>query len=174
MIEALKELTQNDMLTIDAPEVKEFAEAEDFTVQSVKIYSQDEGEIVFLDLDGIHLVAHDFGGDPKYFVYELASTGTDEDMEDEGMSPVFKDNEPLPRKIWVGRNDREIGYRPKIGPVYELNVDRNDSPPDDEPSEIAVCEYRGKGEMTHILIEMLDTTLNVYQGFQVRESSILL
>jgi len=174
MFEALKELTAGEMLTIDDGDVHEFTDAEDFNVVGVKVYSQDEGEIAFLDLDGFFLVAHTFDGDPRYYVYELNANGDEDELEDEGFRLIVKD-EPLPRKLYAGRNDREIPYKATIGPVYELNVDRDDSTEADDAGHVAVCEYRGKTrQMTHILIEMLDATFNVYQGFQIAEDSIVL
>jgi len=174
MLEELKELVPGEMLTIDDPDVREFTENEDFNVLGVKIYSQDEGEILFLDLDGYYLVCHTFDGDPRYYIYELNADGDEDDLSDDGFRLVLKDD-PLPHKMYAGRNDREVLYKATIGPVYELNVDREDGPEESEGGEIAVCEYRSKSKHhSHALIELLDTTFRVYQGFQISKNSIVL
>jgi hypothetical protein len=174
IFETLKELAAGDMLTIDDDDAREFTEAEDYEVVAVKLYSQDEGELLLIDLNRFYLAAHSFDGEPRYYLCELNASGDEDELEDDGYRLVLRDD-PMPRKLYAGRNDREIPYQATIGPIYNLNVDRDDAPPEEEAGEIAACEYRGKTKnMTHILIEKLDAIFNVYQGFQISEGNIVI
>lgn len=176
MLEELKEIAVGEMLTVDNEDVLEFTTAEDFTVVNVKAYSQDEGEVAIVDLDGYYLIAHTLDGEPRYYVTELAASGEADDLEEGGFRLALKDDS-MPKKLYSGRNDREIPYKAKYGPVYGLNVERDDNPPDDDPGDIAVCEYRGKTkvkQLTTVFLERLDDHYNVYLGFQISEGSILL
>lgn len=176
MLEELKEIAVGDMLTIDNADVLEMTNAEDFTVLGVKSYTQDEGDVIMIDLESHFLVAHTLDGEPRYYVVEQASAGSPEDLEDDGFRLALKD-ESMPRKLYSGRNDREIPYKAKHGPVYGLNVERDDNPPDEEAGDIAVCEYRGKTKakpLSVIFLERLDEHYTLYLGLQIGEANILL
>jgi hypothetical protein len=176
MLEELKEITVGSMLTIDNTDVLELTDTEDFTVVSVKAYSQDEGDIAMINMENYYLIAHTLNGEPRYYVAERISSGRAEDLEDDGFRMVIKDDS-MPNKLYYGRKDREIAYRAKNGPVYSMNIERHDGTSEDEPSDVAVCEYRGKTKvklLSFILLERLDDRYAVYQGLQISESNILL
>jgi hypothetical protein len=176
MFETIKELADGEMLTIDSPDVRDFTDAEDFEVAGVRSYSQDEGEIVFVDLNGFYLVAHTFAGEPRYYVYELTASGEADQVEDDGFRLASK-SDSMPAKVYAGRTGSGVKYKATIGPVYGLNVDRDDAGVTDEAGEIAVCEYRGKTKIRPlgaILIERLDDHLSLYRGLSIAEGSIVL
>lgn len=176
MLEELKEIEVGEMLTVDHADVLEFTGGDDFTVASVKAYTQDEGDVAVIDLDGFHLIAHTLDGEPRYYVTELAASGEVNDLEDDGFRLVLKDDS-MPKKLYSGRNDREIPYKAKYGPVYGMNVERDDNPPEEEADDIAVCEYRSKAKtkpLSVVFLERLDAHYNLYRGFQIGEASILL
>ena len=175
MLEELKEIAQGEMLTIDNNEVKEFTGQDDFTVVGVKTYTQEEGDVLVADLDGYYLIAHTLDGEPRYYVTENAAAGDADSLEDDGFRLVQKDD-AMPKKLYAGRNDREVPYKAKYGPVYGLSVERDDMPGDDA-GEIAFCEYRGKTKVRQasvVLLERTDGRYTLYQGFQIGESSVVL
>lgn len=176
MLEELKEIAVGEMLTIDNPDVLELTGTEDFTVVCVKSYTQDEGDVLIIDLDLYYLVAHTLLGEPRYYLVERTSSGTPDNLEDDGFRLILR-GEAMPRKLYSGRNDHEITYIAKHGPVYGMNVERDDSPPEIEPGDISICGYRGKTKiklMSVILLERLDDCYTLYQGFQISEANILL
>jgi hypothetical protein len=176
MLEELKEIAVGDMLTIDNADVLEMTDAEDFTVLGVKVYTQDEGDVIIIDLETHCLIAHTLGGEPRYYVVEKAASGSPDELEDDGFRLVLKDDS-MPSKFYSGRNGGEILYKAKHGPVYGMNVERDDVPPEEEASEIAVCEYRGKTKskpLSVVMLERLDEHYALYQGLQISEASIIL
>ncbi len=176
MLEELKEITINDMLTIDNEDVLEFTETEDFTIAGVKSYSQDEGDMVIIDLESHFLIAHTLNDEPRYYIVEQAACGSPDDLEDGGFRLIIK-NEMMPRKLYSGRNDREIIYFAKYEPIYGMNVERDDSSLDESAGEVSICEYKGRTKiksLSVILLERLGEKYKLYQGLQISEASILL
>lgn len=176
MIEDLKEINVGDMITIDNEDVLELTNIEDFTILNVKSYTQEEGDVIIINLESHFLIAHTLNGEPKYCFLEKVANGSLSTIEDDGFRIIVKD-ESMPNKLYYGRNDREIAYRAKHDPVYGMNIERDDDPTDEEAGEISICEYRGKTKiksLSVIMLERLDDQYIIYQGLQISEANILL
>lgn len=176
MFEELKEIPIGSMLSIDDPEAIQFTEYEDYRVIGVEVYSHEEsGELVILDLDGFYLIVHTFQGSPRYHLYELSSSGYEEDLNKDGFRLVFRE-ENMPKFIIVGRNTKENAYKNLTGSISGLILERNENnSSESDHNDITISEYRGKSKtMTHIFLQKNDDNFTLFQGIKIDKGTIIL
>lgn len=166
MFETLKELSKKDRFSIDDKNVISMCGEEDFTVHETRLYTQDEGELLIIDVNDYYLIAHNFGGDSRYYFYEINESGTIEDLEELGFRLLDDDNEYKERfKI---KATKPILCKIHYGPIYNLSQDGNDG-------EINFCEYRTSNKQFPVLaMEENEDIITLYQGIRISESNIVI
>lgn len=161
MFNDLKELHIGEMISIDGKKVNKLTGNQDFTVSNIRLYSQEEGEIIFIDLENFYLVGHTFEGFPNYFFYE----------ENDDLYEIFKNDEFSP-KIKTYKNNKMFVYKIVTEPFYNLIPEL---PLDEDVCEISCCEYISNSKfLSHVLIEKIDTNLTLYHGFKINKTNILI
>lgn len=172
MIEEIKELNPDDTITIEDESVEEFTGQTTFTVSEVRIYSNDDCEIVLVGLDEFYLIIHSVENNPRYFMYELQESGTVEDLIEEGYNYI-NDDDDFRKKIVIREEGKtNIFKHSELGAIYDLNVDRDDEA-EQEPYSVSICEYiSNNAYMPNIFIERVDDDANIFTGFEIEEDVI--
>lgn len=173
MYDHLKELGAGDKFSVDHPAARTLTSQDDYEVRNVRLYTQEEGELLVLELEDHILIAHTLCGDPRYYVYEECVHGSIGDLDEEGVSPLDTGNEFRQRmKVRVG--GKVVAAKAVCGPVYEMVVERNDTSGED-PFEVACCEFRTNSKQhPFLLVVRQDDRLEVYQGVRVPEDALVL
>lgn len=172
MYDDIKELRSGTKISVDHPGVFALTQQEDFEVRGVRVFAQDDGEVVMVEMDDFYLVAHTLTGDPRYYVYEEYATGTASAMDEEGLHPLDGEGEFRPR-MRVKAGGKAVPCKAVNGPVYGLAVERDDRGGDAQ--DVSCCEYR-TGWKQHPMLLMMreDDQLAAYRGLRVPEDSIVL
>lgn len=171
MYDDIKELRSGNKISVDHPGVFALTQQEDFEVRGVRVFSQDDGEIVMVELDEFHLVAHTLTGDPRYYMYEEYASGTAAALDEEGLHPL--DGEEFRARMRVKAGGKAVQCKAVNGPVYGLAVDRDDRGGDAQ--EVGCCEYRTSWKHHPLLLVVReDDRLVAYRGLRVPEDSIVL
>lgn len=167
----LKELQIGDQLSIDDKSVHALTHQEDFTIQSLTIYAQEEGEVIIAAIaDDTYLISHTLNGDPRYYIYELTYHGLIEDVEEEGIKVLDNDNQFKPRtKIKLGTEI--IACKSINDPLYDVTIEIGQ----DADSAISVCEYKTSCKnYPFMFAEAIDDLINIYQGIRIPSTSIVI
>ena len=127
MIEILSSLSPKDMFSIDSQAVYAFTGQEDFRVESVELYEDEECQIVFVETNAeVFLVAHNLSGENRYFIYEEHEV-------------VETDEDELPSEIYLSNHNGAAAY-------YDTG---NTLQTEDE---IMFCEYEcSSKKFSHVL-----------------------
>lgn len=172
MIEEFKNLQPEDTIVFADDQVIDFFEEEELTVTGVRIYSSDDDtEMVIVEMDEFYLVAHNFESDEKCFVYQLIDEGETGDLEDEGYKFLNEDDD-FRHKIVIREDGKTFVYHPSdTGAIYGLSRERADND-SDEPQEVSICEFTSSSaRLGYILIEREDDKAYIMQGFEVEEGA---
>lgn len=171
MYAALKDLTIGDQLSIDDKSVFGLTRQEDFEVMSSTLYSQEEGEVLIMEIsDDFFLIAHTLNGDPRYYIYELNYDGSIEDVEEEGIRLLDSSNEFKARtKIKVGT--KSITCKTLFDPVYDLIVESDSSI--DQPVSLA-CYKTSSKTYPYLFAEVIGDFMSVYQGIRIQQTTIVI
>lgn len=167
----LKELLVGDQLSIDDKNVHALTHQEDFSIQSITIYSQEEGEVVIVTIaDDTYLISHTLNGDPRYYVYELTYHGEIEEIEEEGIK-VLDNDDQFKRRTKIKLGTDVILCKAIHDPLYEVNIESGQDP----DSSISVCEYKTSCKnYPFMFVETIDDFINVYQGIRIQQTSIVI
>lgn len=170
MFESLKKITPATPLTLDDERANALTQKKDFESGRTRVYGQDEGEIVLIDLDEFCLVAHTFCGDPRYYVVEEGASGSLRSIETAGF-PLLAGENDFRERSRLRLGGKVVGCKSHCGPVYGLTPDcGTDSP----PYEVAVCEYlTGSKQYPYMFALKEDGGYTVYQGVRIPESGIV-
>lgn len=167
----LKELQAGDQFSIDDKNVHALTHQEDFVVQSITVYSKEEGEVVIISIaDDTYLISHTLNGDPRCYVYELTYRGLIEEVEEEGIRVLDNDNQfKLRTKIKLGTES--IACKTLNDPLYDVNIEAGR----DADLAISVCEYKTSCKNYPFLFaEAIDDSINIYQGIRIQQTSIVI
>jgi hypothetical protein len=167
----LKELQIGDQLSIDDKNVHALTHQEDFIIQSITVYSKEEGEVVLIAIaDDTYLISHTLNGDPRCYVYELNYHGFIEDVEDEGIKVLDNDDQfKLRTKIKLGTES--IACKTLNDPLYDVTVEVGR----DADLAISVCEYKTSCKnYPFMFAEAIDDFINIYQGIRIQQTSIVI
>lgn len=167
MIEDLKKLSIDSLITIDNDEVKEFTGEEDFNILNIKNYSHENGELVILEFDYFCLIAHDYEGEARYFLTELL---------EEGENLGYLDNEEFPESLYLEYSQIEYEIS-KLGVVDDMLLEQDYSDLGASYSEFDFCEYTTEEKniwYTHVFLESMENFLRVFHGFEINEKDIVI
>lgn len=170
MIDELKNLKVEDTIFFPNDQVADFFEEEELTVTGIKTYSSDDAEMVIVEMDEFYLVVHNFESEEKCFAYQLVTEGNTGDLEDEGYK-FLNDDDDFRHKIVIREEGKTFIYHPSdAGAIYGLTRERTDNDSEEEPQEVAICEYiANSARLEHILIEREDDNAYILQGFEIGE-----
>jgi len=147
MLETLKTLKINDMLTLDDETILNVTNREDFSVTYKKVLQCDEGECVILELDDYFLISYNLGGDEVHFLVELEN----------GITP-FSD---VPEEITISVSGDEFNYQ-----MSSVEWRCGDD---------VICEYYNDDEeFDKVILEQTPKNNHIYRGFAISEDSIII
>jgi hypothetical protein len=175
MIEEFKNMQSDCIIKFSNESVIDFLEEEELTVTGVKVYSSDDDtEMVIIEMDDFYLVAHNFESEEKCFIYQLVDEGTTNELEDEGYR-FLNDDDDFRHKIVIREDGKSFTYHPSdTGAIYGLTREREDNE-SDEPQEVAICEFvSNTARLDHILIEREDDLAFIMQGLEINEEDFTL
>jgi len=152
MIDDLKELHHNDMLTIDNEICRQITGLEDFTINQIDYVQTDSEQIVLIEIDDYYLIATDIGGIEKFAICELF---------DEGISYLDSDESFLD-KIKLKGGEGSINY---------ICSDMSST----SESDFTFCEYTTNEDYyNYLIIQQSPYVVNVYRGVTIDENNIVL
>jgi hypothetical protein len=167
MLEELKALQPNDVITLSDEEAIDLTGVEELTVTGVKVYCLDDSELVTVELDEeFYIVVHNFQSDEKCFIYQLVDEGDMSDLESSGYK-LLNEDEDFRYKI-VNREDGKahIFHHSETGAIYGATLTHNDGDADDR--EVSFCEYTStSASLPLILIEREEDFTRISQGFEI-------
>ena len=169
MIEDLK-ISEDKTIFFTEDNLTTFIGQDQANIQEVHSYSIEDGEIVMCELDDeFYLVAHNFESDPRYFIYQVIDTGSQDDLEKSGYHFISEDEE-FKEKIVISDDNKLAVYKHSdVGAIYSLESE------DEIDAEISICEFTSPSNyLSHILIERVehdrhDIDVTIYQGFELDE-----
>lgn len=148
MIEVLKNIKINEMLSIDDESALSITNREDFNIIDKKEFQSEDGDCIILEMDDFFLIAHNLAGDVLYYLTEL------EKIEE-------SHNSSVPDEILISKNNYDICY---IISSEEWQFDSS-----------TICEYENNEEkMSVIILEKTPTNDIIYRGFALDEESIVI
>jgi hypothetical protein len=147
MIETLKNLKINDMITLDDELILNTTHREDFKITDKKILQCEDGECVILELDDFHLISHNLGGDEMHLLVQI-----------ENILPV---NSEVPEEVKISYNNNEIYYQ-----IVSVEWQCGDE---------IICDYENDDEeMNKVILEKTLENDTIYRGFEISEDAIVI
>lgn len=163
MLEDIKEIQPEDVLHFTEESAIDFLGEEELSVSEVRNYTQDDNELIVVEMDEFCLVVHNFQSEEKYFLYSIIDEGSVEDLEDGGFK-LFNENDEFRHKI-VNREEGKthVFRHSEVGAIYEMTKD--------ESEESSLCEYTSSSaQFDHILVERNENKTRIMHGFEIDES----
>jgi diphthamide synthase subunit DPH2 len=171
MLEILKELQKGTILEFSNEDIIDFIESDQIGVSNVSvIQSDDDMELIIVEMDYFYLIAHNFDTDPRYYLYQMLDSGDIEDLEQNGYLFLNDDSDFRSKIVNREEGKAHVYKHSEIGAVYDLIG--ND---EEEETSVAICEYISSSHhLSHMLVLMAnEETLKVFQGFEISEEDII-
>lgn len=170
MLEMLKELQKGTVLEFSNEEIIDFIESDQTIVSKVDVIrSDDDMELVIVEMDYFYLITHNFDTDPRYYLYQMLDCGEIEDLEQSGYLFLTDDSDFRSKIINREEGKSHVYKHSEIGANYNLIGDT-----DEDEMSVSVCEYTSSSHhLSHMLVLMTnDETLKIFQGFEISEEDI--
>lgn len=150
MLETLKNLSKNEMITLDDEQAHRFTSREDYEISEVRHLQGEDGECVIIELTAdYYIICHNFQGDDLCYLLEMNSKEDYKDVDE----------------IEISRNSEQS--------FYILDSDKwicNDG-----NAEIEIQIFTNKDEFLDQAIQAVNSDVaTIYVGFEIEEDSIVI
>lgn len=152
MFESMAKLNPKDILSIDNAKSIDFTSNEEWLIENINQYESESGSFLIVESLSYYIFAHTLTDDAKFFIVENYDDGSK-----------------------YRKKSGEFSNTIKIKDNHTATYYKSECFGSDDASDIVVCEYTSNHPYFEyaFVVKMADA-VNLYRGFEVPESSIII